>query len=36
MNNYFKDGLLIKLVNGAKIPLQTGSYVTLIVVARGL
>ena len=28
MNNYFKDGILIKLVNGAKIPLQAGSYVT--------
>lgn len=28
MDSYFTDGILIKLVNGAKIPLQTGSYVT--------
>lgn len=27
MDNYFIDGILIKLVNGAKIPLQAGSYV---------
>lgn len=28
MSDYLIDGILIKLVNGAKIPLQTGSYVT--------
>ena len=28
MSDYLTDGILIKLVNGAKIPLQTGSYVT--------
>lgn len=27
MDNYLTDGILIKLVNGAKIPLQDGSYV---------
>ena len=28
MSDYLIDGILIELVNGAKIPLQTGSYVT--------
>lgn len=27
MNNYFIDGILIRLTNGKTIPIQTGSYV---------